>query len=99
MEKNNSKRESMIDFFILKANETDRKFKALEHAKQNRQSWAQVATLAKKVDTIDEKQKILVTSEKQHNKAILVGMDHTKSVQKQLNNFKKTVNESNYPML
>lgn len=97
LEKNDSKREGMIDFLTLKANETDRKFKALEHAKQDRQSWAQVATLAKKVDTIDKNQKILAASEKQHNKAILAGMDHTKSVQKQLNSVKKTVNESNYP--
>ena len=46
MEKNDSKRESMIDFLILKANETDRKFKALEHAKQNRQSCVESNVLS-----------------------------------------------------
>lgn len=43
-----AKMESMIDFLTLKANETDRKFKQFEHTKQDRQSWAQVASLAKK---------------------------------------------------
>lgn len=92
-----AKMESMIDFLTLKANETDRKFKQFEHTKQDRQSWAQVASLAKKVDTIDKQQKILTSSEKQHNKAILMGMDHTRVVQKQLNSVKKTINEINYP--
>ena len=76
------KMESMIDYFTLKTNETDRKFKLLEHTKQARQSWTQVASLAKKFDIICKQQKILATSENQHNRPILMGMDHTRSVQK-----------------
>ncbi|KAF5102596.1 hypothetical protein D0Z00_000110 [Geotrichum galactomycetum] len=88
---------SMVDYLTLKANEHDEKLRSFEHSKQDRQSWAQVASLTKKLENVEKRQKVLVTSGKQHNRAILMNMDQNKSVQRQLNSVKKTVNESNYP--
>lgn len=40
MEKKGAERDGMKDYLTLKANETDRKLKMLDHAKRDRQSWA-----------------------------------------------------------
>lgn len=98
VKKENAELASMVDFLTLKANNHDEKFRSFEHSNQDRQSWAQVAdSLTKKLENVQKQQKVLVTSGKQHNRAILMNMDQNKSVQRQLNSVKKTVNESNYP--
>jgi hypothetical protein len=94
----NAKLVSMVDYLTLRTNELERKFRSSEQSKPDRQSWAQVAeSLSKKLENVEKQQKVLVTTGKQHNRAILMGMDQNKSVQRQLNSVKKTVNESNYP--